>query len=98
MSVLREIKGLVLRGLRSETDDVKRATIDVFNAIDADLDSVDYNPVESDEDSAKDVIEAVATLNKALIELGEGNDPELKPTIGELSSRDLSDNEDDDKQ
>ena len=94
MSVLKEIKGIILRGLKSETVEVKEAVLEVFDAIDSDLDSVDYDPANSDDDSAKDVIEAVAGLNRILIGLGEEEDSSEITTIGDISEKDLR-NEDD---
>lgn len=70
MSVLLEIKSLVLRGLKNEDPRIKMEAIKVFNAIDTDLDAVEYNPSESEEDSACMVISAIEDLNKAFVDVG----------------------------
>ena len=93
MSALNQIKAIVLRGLKSEqSEELKAATINVFSAIDQDLDDVDYEP-------STNVDEAINELDRVLIEIGKEEEKELnnttKDVVGEDLPKHLTDEDDD---
>lgn len=83
MSALQQVKGTILRGLKNEPQNVKAAFLNLFYAIDSDLDQIDYEPSEDTEI-------CLDNLDKALIEYGEildaqnNPEPELRKEIGSI--------------
>ena len=66
MSVLSNLKAYLLRGAATESQEVKKAILDLYIEIDADLDD-GYEP-------STDVEEAVDNFNRILIQLGEAEE------------------------
>lgn len=89
MSALMEIKSLVLSGLKNEDLRVKKAAIRVFNAIDTDLDSIDYDPIQSEEDTAVEVVNAIQELNSAFVDLAVDIDTKEEAEGSENIGEDL---------